>query len=55
MNRCVCCRVLQCVAVCCSVLQCVAVYCSDTSGEKVRGNGAETWLTGMYTDVYVAM
>jgi len=25
---CMCCSVLQCVAVCCSVLQCVAVYCS---------------------------
>jgi len=25
---CVCCSVLQCVAVCCSVLQCVAVCCS---------------------------
>jgi len=27
-RHCVCCRVLQCVAVCCSVLQCVAVCCS---------------------------
>jgi len=25
---CLCCGVLQCVAVCCSVLQCVAVCCS---------------------------
>jgi len=28
-HRCVCCSVLQCVAVCCSVLQCVAVCCSS--------------------------